>query len=116
LDALAHRAGPSFLCGDRPPSTLFIADVTDAGIGDLRENSSRRLRPRPQRVAPTSILTSLPRTGECTRLPAAPSTPGMSVKPPDYDGLTAWKATIVALMLVVGCILVVAGVIWLTQP
>jgi hypothetical protein len=40
----------------------------------------------------------------------------MSVKPPDYDGLTAWKATIVALMLVVGCILVVAGVIWLTQP
>jgi len=40
----------------------------------------------------------------------------MSVKPPHYDGLTAWKAIVVALMLVVGCILVMAGAIWLTQP
>jgi hypothetical protein len=40
----------------------------------------------------------------------------MSVKPPHYEGLTARKAIIVALMLVVGCILVVASAIWLTQP
>jgi hypothetical protein len=35
----------------------------------------------------------------------------MSIKPPDDDvGLTIWKAIIVGLMLIGGCILVVAGI------
>lgn len=42
---------------------------------------------------------------------------GMPVKQPDNDvGLTVWKAVIVGLMLIGGCILVVGGIIWLTQP
>jgi len=42
----------------------------------------------------------------------------MPVKPPDDNdvGLTIWKAIIVGLMLIGGCILVMAGVMWLTQP
>jgi hypothetical protein len=41
----------------------------------------------------------------------------MSREPPDDDvGLTVWKIIIVALMLIGGCSLVVAGAMWLTQP
>jgi hypothetical protein len=41
----------------------------------------------------------------------------MPVEPPDSEvGLIVWKAIIVGLMLIGGCILVVGGAIWLTQP
>jgi hypothetical protein len=51
------------------------------------------------------------------RLTAAQSTRRISVKPPDDDiGFTVWRAIIVGLMLMGGCILLVAAMMWLTQP
>jgi hypothetical protein len=42
----------------------------------------------------------------------------MPVKPPDDDdvGQIVWKASIVGLMLIVGCISLIAGMMWLIQP
>lgn len=51
------------------------------------------------------------------RLPAAPSTRRMSDKPPDDNvGLTVREAIIAALTLIGGCFLLVAAIMWLTQP
>lgn len=51
------------------------------------------------------------------RLHAAPSTRRMSDEPPDEDaGLTVREAIIAAVMLIGGCILLVAAIMWLTQP
>jgi hypothetical protein len=41
----------------------------------------------------------------------------MSDEPPDEDaGLTVREAIIAAVMLIGGCILLVAAIMWLTQP
>src|SRR5262249_22255338 len=63
---------------------------------------------------------SRPMLGAASSSPddALPPRRRMPVKPPDEDdiGLTVWKAIIVGLMLIGGCSLVMAGMMWLTQP
>jgi hypothetical protein len=65
---------------------------------------------------PDFQLTSLPQCGECMRLSAAPSSRRMSDEPDDDVGLTVREVIIAALMLIGGCILLVAAIMWLTQP
>lgn len=61
--------------------------------------------------------TGLPRKGSAWNSPQPHLRGVMSREPPDDDvGLTVWKIIIVALMLIGGCSLVVAGAMWLTQP
>lgn len=99
------------MCG----TVVLFGDRLHAAYQSRQMRCRGSLEKNPLR--PNLQLTSLPQYGECIWLPAAPSTRRMSDEPPEDDvGLTVREAIIAALTLIGGCMLLVAAIMWLTQP